>query len=85
MLNLLLRLGWEIFIHSPYTPDFVPSDFHLFHLMKHFLAGKRFHNDNEIQMAVTLWFQMLVVDSYDAGIETLVHWFDKCNSGHAVL
>ena len=42
-----------------------------------FLARKSFHNDSEVQMAVTTWLQTLVVESYDTGIETLVHRFDK--------
>ncbi|KAJ4425925.1 hypothetical protein ANN_27551 [Periplaneta americana] len=63
----------EIFDHSPYSPDLAPSDFYLFRLMKRFLAGKRFHNDAEVQTAA---------DSYDTGIQTVVHRYDKClNNG----
>ena len=34
---------------------------------------KRFHNDSEVQTAVTSWLQTLAVDSYDTGIQMLVH------------
>jgi len=36
---------WDILDHPPYSPDLVPSDFHLFlHLKKH-LAEKKFNDD----------------------------------------
>ena len=30
----LLRLGWEVMLHPPYSPDLAPSDYYLFR--KHF-------------------------------------------------
>jgi transposase len=39
---LLEKFKWDILDHPPYSPDLVPSDFHLFlHLKKH-LARKTF-------------------------------------------
>ncbi|XP_069699437.1 uncharacterized protein [Periplaneta americana] len=35
--------------HSPYRPDFAPSNFHLFGPMKKFLEGKRFCSDEEVK------------------------------------
>ena len=26
----LLRLGWEVMLHPPYSPDLAPSDYYLF-------------------------------------------------------
>ncbi|KAJ4428624.1 hypothetical protein ANN_24669 [Periplaneta americana] len=37
--------GWEVLQHPPYSPDFGPSDFHPFGLMKKFLASHRFATD----------------------------------------
>ena len=39
----LLQLGWEVLIHPPYSPDTVPSDFHLFRSLKNSLNGKKFN------------------------------------------
>ena len=55
--NLLLQLEWEIFDHPTYIPDHATNVFNLFRLMKSFLAGKCFHNDGEVQVAVTSWLQ----------------------------
>ena len=38
----LLKLGWEVLIHPPYSPDIVPSDFHLFRSLQNSLNGKKF-------------------------------------------
>jgi histone-lysine N-methyltransferase SETMAR len=43
--------------HPPYSPDFAPSDFHLFlHLKKH-LVGKKFDDDGEVQEEVMTWIK----------------------------
>ena len=42
--NLIMTFGWEQFDHPPYSPDLVPSDFHLFVHVKSFLAGQQLHN-----------------------------------------
>ena len=33
----LLQLDWEVLIHSSYSPDLAPSDFHLLQSLQHFL------------------------------------------------
>ena len=40
----LLELGWEVLIHLPYSPDIVPSDFHLFRSLQNSLNGKYFNS-----------------------------------------
>jgi len=72
--------------HPPYSPDFAPSDFHLFlHLKKH-LAGKKFDDDEEVQEEVMTWFKGLAADFYDSGIQKLVPRLNKClgNAGEYV-
>jgi len=41
---------------SPYSPDLLPSDFHLFMHLKSFLAGRQFHEHNEVKEAITTFF-----------------------------
>jgi histone-lysine N-methyltransferase SETMAR len=41
MQDLIVTFGWEQFSHPPYSPDLVPSDFHVFLHLKTFLGGRR--------------------------------------------
>jgi len=66
--NLITTFGWEQFDHPPYSPDLAPSDFHLFLHLKSFLAGRQFHDDNEVKEAVTTCFASQVASFYNEGI-----------------
>jgi histone-lysine N-methyltransferase SETMAR len=67
----------HILDHPPYSPDFAPSDFHLFlHLKKH-LAGKKFDDDGEVQEELMTWFKVHAADFYDLGIQKLVPRLNK--------
>ena len=80
--NLITTFGWEQFDHPPYSPDLAPSYFHLFLHLKSFLAGRRFHDDNEVKEAVTTSFTSQAASFYDEGIQKLVPRYDKClNNG----
>jgi histone-lysine N-methyltransferase SETMAR len=62
---LLEQLQWKVFEHPPYSPDLAFSDFHLFLLLKRFLAAERFSSDDEVKTAVQHWVRMLAVDFFD--------------------
>jgi histone-lysine N-methyltransferase SETMAR len=82
MRDLIATFGWEQFDHLPYSSDLASSDLHVFQLLKTFLGGRRFHEDNEIKEAVNTWFASQVTSFYDAGIQKLVSPFDRClNNG----
>jgi len=51
------QCGFQQLNHPPYIPDLAPSEFFLFWVMKKFLRGKRFSSDEEVQEAVTTWFE----------------------------
>jgi hypothetical protein len=50
--NLIPTFGWEQFDQPPYSPDLTSSDFHLFLHFKSFLAGRQFHDENEVKEAL---------------------------------
>jgi hypothetical protein len=44
LLALLEHFDWELFDHSPYSPDIAPNDYHLFIYLKNRLRLQRFTN-----------------------------------------
>ena len=44
----LYELGFELLPHPPYSPDLAPSDYWLFAQLKKWLAGRKFHSNNEV-------------------------------------
>ena len=75
------QMHWEVLPHPPYSPDLAPSDFHLFGPMKHYLGGKHFTDDEEVQHNIRHCRILLLQQStefYAEGIQKLVERWDKC-------
>ena len=51
------QCGFQQLNHPPYSPDLAPSDYFLFRVMKKFLRSKRLSSDEEVEEAVTTWFE----------------------------
>jgi hypothetical protein len=49
-----------------------PSDFHLFGLLKNHLGGKRFADDEEVEMEKGKWLRQQSKDFYAVGFNALV-------------
>jgi histone-lysine N-methyltransferase SETMAR len=47
------ELDWENLPHPPYSPDLVPSDYHIFSSLSNNLRGVSFNNDAELQIGST--------------------------------
>ena len=45
----LLRHGWEVMLHPPYSPDLAPSDYYLFRSLQNSLNGKTFNDDEAVK------------------------------------
>ncbi|GBN58696.1 hypothetical protein AVEN_131843-1 [Araneus ventricosus] len=71
--TLLAREFW-----TPYSPDFPPSDFHLFRHLKHHLGGNHYNDDEDVKTAVTSWLSEQAASFYEEGIQNLVARYDKC-------
>ncbi|KAJ4438157.1 hypothetical protein ANN_14096 [Periplaneta americana] len=79
--GVLTEFGWELFDHPPYSPDFAPSDFHVFLQLRKFLSsGERFGYDEELKTSVTRWFLSQAAEFYDRRIQKLIPRYKCLNS-----
>ncbi|GBO29128.1 hypothetical protein AVEN_240790-1 [Araneus ventricosus] len=60
------------------SPDFAPSDFHLFGPLRQHLGGKHFADDDDVQHEVLMWMREQPKEFYAAGIGALIKRWDKC-------
>jgi hypothetical protein len=67
---MLQDFGWEVSERPAYSPDFVPSDFHLFPKLKEFLGGRRYKSDETVKDAVKESLNGLAVEVYDEDTKT---------------
>jgi len=74
----LRDLKYELLEHPPYSPDLVPSDFHLFPNLKKFVAGKRFLSNEEMIAAVNAYFEGFPKTHFRDGIKLLEKRWKKC-------
>jgi histone-lysine N-methyltransferase SETMAR len=71
------ELQWELLEHPPYSPDLVPSDFHLFGSLRKHLGGKCFA-DEEVETEVRKWLGQESKYFYASGFDAMVNRWDKC-------
>lgn len=75
--DTLLKLGWEVLPHPPYSPDLAPSDYHLFRSLQHFLKGKVYENDDMIENDMRAFFEGHPPSFYADGIRQLPNRWRK--------
>lgn len=73
----LLELGWEVRLHPPYSPDFAPSDYHLFRSLQNSLYGKTFMNDDDLNSFLVPFFADKDQTFYEHGIMKLRERWQK--------
>jgi histone-lysine N-methyltransferase SETMAR len=66
-LETLKQLKWEA-----YSPDLVPSDFHLFRPLKEAVRGRQFSCDDDVKAAVHQWLHAQPNTIFCDGIKQLV-------------
>ena len=67
----LLRLGWEVMLHPPYSPDLEPSDYYLFRSLQNTLNGKIFNDDEVVKSHLVQFFDDKDQKFYERGIMKL--------------
>ena len=76
---------WWFGLH-PYSPDLVPSDYHLFLHLKKSLGDKRFEDNDDRKDAVQKCLTSQAAAFDEEGTQKRVHRYDKClkNGGEYV-
>jgi hypothetical protein len=77
----LEHFNWELFDNPPYSPDLVPSDYHLFTCLKNWLGSQRFNNNVEMMQGVKTWLSSHAADVFDTSINKLIPRYKCPNSG----
>ena len=52
----LLKLGWEVMSHPPYSPGLASSDYYLFWSLQNSLNGKTFNGDEAVKSHMVQFF-----------------------------
>ena len=77
----LLQLEWKVLVHSPYSPDISPSDYHLFRSLSIFLHGRQFSEEVEAKAMPINFLDSKPQDFCKRGIESLHdRWKQLVNS-----
>jgi hypothetical protein len=72
------HFNWELFHHSPYSPDLTSSDYHLFTYVKNWLGSQLFNNDEELMEGVRMWLSSQMADFFDTGAQKLIPSCKRC-------
>ena len=64
----LLKLGWQVMLHPPYSPDLRPSSYYLFRSLQNSLNGKTFNDDEAVKSHLVQSFADKDQKFHDQGI-----------------
>ena len=73
----LLRLGWEMMLHPPYSPDLAPSDYYLFPSLQNSLNGKSVNDDEAVKSHLVQFFADKDEKFYERGLMKLQKRWQK--------
>ena len=74
----LAYLGFQCLDHPLYSPDLVPSDYHLFLGMKKQLKGRHFSSDVRVISAAETWLDGQLSEFFLSGLQKSEQWAKKC-------
>ncbi|GFU17025.1 mariner Mos1 transposase [Trichonephila clavipes] len=67
----LWKLGWKVLMHSPYSPDLAPSDYHLSPALQNFMSDKKLGPLEDCENRLLESFANKDQDFYERGIMKL--------------
>ncbi|EGI62127.1 Mariner Mos1 transposase, partial [Acromyrmex echinatior] len=75
--EMLEALRWEVLPHAAYSPDYAPSDYHLFQSMAHALAEEHFNSYEDVEKWVSEWIASKNESFFRRGIRLLLERWEK--------
>jgi len=75
--KILAYLGFQRLEHLPYSPDLVPSDYHLFPGQKKQLKFRHFSSDAEVIAASEICLDGQISELFLSGLQKLEQWAKK--------
>ncbi|CAK9820216.1 Histone-lysine N-methyltransferase SETMAR [Anthophora plagiata] len=73
----ILDLKWSVLPHPPYSPDLVPTDYHLFRSLQNSLSGKKLNNNNKVREYIDTFIASNDPDFFASGIDKLPNKYEK--------
>ena len=73
----IAELNWEIMLHSPYSPDLSPTDFHLFLSLDNHMKNRIFKIEDHLKTEVHNFFQSRTKYFDKNGITKLLNRWEK--------
>ena len=73
----LRQLGWNVLDHPPYSPDLAPTDYKAFRSLQHWLNGKEFATQEEVEKSVQEWMDSKPAGFWVKGIADLPRRWEK--------
>ena len=67
------KLNWEVLPHPPYSPDLVPTNYHLFRSLSNKLKEKQFDDLNQVENILNTFFFNKTPEFYASDIDQLPH------------
>ncbi|XP_025155877.1 histone-lysine N-methyltransferase SETMAR-like [Harpegnathos saltator] len=83
----LKELKWDLLLHPPYSPDIVPSDYHLFRSLQKSLNNRKFTSFHNLQNYISSFFDEKPATFYEKGIQMLPDQWRKIveNNGNYLI
>ena len=73
----LIKLGCEVLMHPPYSPDLTPSDYHLFRSLKNSFNGVKLASKEACENHLVQFFAQKSQKFYSDGIMILPEKWQK--------
>jgi hypothetical protein len=77
-MDTIQKRKWKVLLHPPYIPGVASSDYRLFGLLKEYLGGKTFRNNEDMIQNVHVWLHWQPKDFVLCDIRKLPDRWHNC-------